>query len=107
VQLTDHAGEGRLATLVGAGDDQDPLGAVKGEIIGDNRRALGHELVRKGQVDGLLGEDVSGLRGDLRAAKARPAAWNRWCPRLNLVYGRSSVSGRRPTRPRGRSRWGR
>ena len=44
------------------------------EVVAHDRGAFADELARQGQIEGLLGEDLLGLSGDLGKAKARPAA---------------------------------
>jgi len=46
VQLAEGASEGRLAALVGPGNDQHPLMSLQVEIVDDNGAVLGHELFR-------------------------------------------------------------
>ena len=77
VELAEGPGEGGLPALVGAGHDDDALGAVQVEVVGDHRRAPRDELVRQGQVEGAGGADVLGAGGDLGIAEAQPGGANR------------------------------
>jgi hypothetical protein len=46
VQLTKGAGEGRLAALVGAGDDDDPFRAAQAKVIANRGGVIARELAR-------------------------------------------------------------
>ena len=65
VQLPERARERRLAAVVRAGDDEDPLRLLEMEVVADDAAALAHELVRQREVEGGLGGDI------LRVARRR------------------------------------
>ena len=46
VQLAECSSEGRLAPLIGSGDDKDLLATAELELIGDDRRVFADEFVR-------------------------------------------------------------
>ena len=77
VELAEGPGEGGLPALVGTGHDDDALGAVQVEVVGDYRRAPRDELVRQGQVEGADDADVLGAGGDLGIAETQPGGANR------------------------------
>jgi len=72
VKLAEGPGKGGLPALVGSGDDEDPLGPGQGELVGDHRLALGHELVRQGQVEGVGGVDFLRAGANLGIAELQP-----------------------------------
>jgi hypothetical protein len=60
VELPEHTGEGRLAALVWAGDDEDPLGTSKFEVVGYGLLAFLRELESERQVERLVRLDIAG-----------------------------------------------
>ena len=77
MELAECPGEGGLTALVGPGHDENPLGAIQGEAVGDHRLACGGELVRQGQVEGAGGAYFLGAGGDLGVAEAQPGRADR------------------------------
>ena len=63
VHLTERAGQGRLATLVGTGHDQDSLRPPQEEIVADHGSLFGNELAGQGDIEHLDAPDfLGGLR---------------------------------------------
>src|SRR5580704_8503026 len=72
VKLAEGPGEGRLASLVGPGHDEDALAARQAEVVGDHRLPPRHELAGQGQVEGVGGDDLLRVGGNLGVAEAQP-----------------------------------
>lgn len=71
-QLPERPGEGALATLVGAGDDDDPLPSREPEIVAHHSARLAGQPDGRRGVIGVLGVDIGELRGDLGIAERGP-----------------------------------
>ncbi len=71
-QLPERPGEGALATLVGAGDDDDPLPSREPEIVAHHSARLAGQPDGRRGVIGVLGVDIGELRGDLGIAARGP-----------------------------------
>lgn len=70
VELAEGASERGLAALIRAGDDDDALGVVQLEVVGDDVAVT--ELGRESEVEGAAGEDLLGVRADAGNAEAEP-----------------------------------
>ena len=76
MQLPEHPRERRLATVVWATDNQDPLGIGDVEVIADDR-AVPDELGCQGQIECLRGAHILGSRRQPRVDKSQAARLQR------------------------------
>ena len=71
MQLAEHAGERRLAALVGTGNDEDALRAGQKEIVGHDGSPFADELARQREVECLAAVDLLRRLRELRLAEAQ------------------------------------
>ncbi len=78
MELAEGAREGRLAALVGPGDDEDALGSVEAQVVADDRLPFAEQLVGEGEVEGpRRAESPSTPRRHRGKQNGRPASAKR------------------------------
>ena len=84
MQLADHA-RSKVVLLPWFGPVTTRIrsGSSREKSLAHDRRALGQELVRQGEIEGVLGVDLPGLGGDLGIAE-----WPGRLPGIAPMYSR-------------------
>ena len=73
VELAEGPGKGGLASLVGAGHDEDALATLQAELVGDYRLALRDELLARARSKVPAARTSFERGGDLGIAEAQPS----------------------------------